>query len=1009
MPSTRETSDIPSIPDHDLVRLIGRGSYGEIWLGKSLTGPWRAIKIVRRDRFEDETTYLREFRGITRFEPISREDSHFVDILHVGRSTAPDFFYFVMELADDSAGAGEINPKSYVACTLSRRLKLAKRYTAKQAIHLGMQLARGLEALHRHGLIHRDIKPSNIIFIRDQPKLADLGLVTIAGEGSFVGTEGFVAPEGPFTARADIYSLGKVLYEAVSGKDRLDFPELPTAWSNDPDDKPLGGLNRIILRSCAEDPKLRYQGAAEMAQALEALAEGREIRPPLVNWMRVAAIVAPFALATWWCSQPILVPLAEVAEEAVFATSEPAGAEVLRDGKTIGATPLTLRRKKGEPLDVQLQLEGWELQPMRFDGDTRNLHATFATGELVLSTNPPAATTIIDDSAPRPTPLSLQGVRPGIKKIRVQKAGYLSVTTSAEIRPRETTRIDLELTPADRPRNEKPWTNTLGMRFVPVDGLYVSVWETRVGDFEKFVQAAEYSSMGPMQTVRTSGQGFYGASWKAPGFTQDANHPVCGVSWKDAQAFCAWLTEQEREAGILFADEFYRLPTDREWSQFAGLPREPEETPELRDGKVKSVYPWPGTFPPPIGKAGNYAGEEMRGAEWPATWRVIANYRDPFTRTAPVGSFPPNSANLHDLGGNLWEWCVDKFAATGDTRVLRGASWANVESGLLLSAARTNDMIDSRNDVYGFRCILDLSPISKLDCQSEPAGAEVWIDGERKGVTPLVVESIRPGEIQVDIRKPGYLSAHSSYSIRPRSSEKVRVQLTPQPLPDFKEVWTNSLGMRFTPLDGLLFSRWETRAADYAAFVKETKREATLPDFAQTPNDPAVLVSRDDAEAFCTWLTEHEQDEGYIAKDMRYRLPTDAEWSAAVGIQEKEKTPHARDSKVQNAYPWGNWPPGKKDGNFGTPAADGFKQTAPVGSFAENTAGLFDLGGNVWEWCSDNYGGAGTFARWGVLRGGSWSTFGPRVLLSSYRNVVMPADRDVIYGFRCVLERTATP
>lgn len=85
---------------------------------------------------------------------------------------------------------------------------------------------------------------------------------------------------------------------------------------------------------------------------------------------------------------------------------------------------------------------------------------------------------------------------------------------------------------------------------------------------------------------------------------------------------------------------------------------------------------------------------------------------------------------------------------------------------------------------------------------------------------------------------------------------------------------------------------------------------------------------------------------------------------------------------------------------------DGFAQTSPVGTFKPNALGVHDLGGNVWEWCAEGYkGSSGTAARdWGVLRGGSWATSSRTELQSSYRNVIDRNERDVIYGFRCVLE-----
>src|SRR5215470_13563298 len=65
---------VPPVPDYDLLRRIGGGAYGEVWLARSVaTGALRAAKIVWRNRFEDERSFQREFEGIQRFEQISRE------------------------------------------------------------------------------------------------------------------------------------------------------------------------------------------------------------------------------------------------------------------------------------------------------------------------------------------------------------------------------------------------------------------------------------------------------------------------------------------------------------------------------------------------------------------------------------------------------------------------------------------------------------------------------------------------------------------------------------------------------------------------------------------------------------------------------------------------------------------------------------------------------------------------------------------------------------------------
>ncbi len=270
--------------------------------------------------------------------------------------------------------------------------------------------------------------------------------------------------------------------------------------------------------------------------------------------------------------------------------------------------------------------------------------------------------------------------------------------------------------------------------------------------------------------------------------------------------------------------------------------------------------------------------------------------------------------------------------------------------------------------------------------------------------------------------------------------------------------FVNGLGMKFVPVaitDGpgagqqLLFSIWETRVKDFQAFCDDSQHDAiadgpngalafTLekggvvkrangswrnprfsPDYDQTAEHPVVCVSYIDAEAFCTWLTQHDRTVLPVA--WRYRLPTDAEWSAACGPE---------------VFPWGaSWPPDSTAGNYcgdeamvgsyqGRTSAlaghrDKWPRTAPVGSFPPNRLGLFDMGGNVWEWCATwyqssmntrevleiypdlNNDGNGNSLR--VTRGGSWKEAERTQLRSDYRNPDDPRGRCSYFGFRVVL------
>jgi len=223
------------------------------------------------------------------------------------------------------------------------------------------------------------------------------------------------------------------------------------------------------------------------------------------------------------------------------------------------------------------------------------------------------------------------------------------------------------------------FVNTLGMSFVPVPGTEVQfcIWETRVKDYAAYAAA----------------NAGVDARWKKPfgdRFKQADTHPVVNVSWEDTQAFCEWLTKKELAEGKIKVGQKYRLPTDAEWSVAVGLGKEKGNTPEEKDSGIKDVYPWGKEWPPPKG-AGNY--------------RQILKV-DNFEYTSPVGSFAVNKLGLHDMGGNVWEWCEDKWNPTDTYRVLRGASWFYGNPGDLLSSRRINDTPDDRITLIGFRCVL---------------------------------------------------------------------------------------------------------------------------------------------------------------------------------------------------------------------------------------------------------------------------------------------------------------
>jgi len=283
--------------------------------------------------------------------------------------------------------------------------------------------------------------------------------------------------------------------------------------------------------------------------------------------------------------------------------------------------------------------------------------------------------------------------------------------------------------PSPAATKDAPFINTLGMKFVPVpiiggptdqQHLPFSVWETRVQDYEAFVK----------ETNRAR---------PAPDFAQTGLHPVVNLRYEDAVAFCAWLTDKERKAGKLDAHQRYRLPTDHEWTCAAGLGKAEEAaaTPEAKNWKI-AMYPWGRQYPPPVG-AGNYYGAETKTNPAGNNVTSLESYNDGFERTAPVGSFAANELGLHDLGGNVSEWCADWFDGVKATkRVLRGASWGFHYSNDLLSSNRYGVAPNFWNLDVGFRIVLDsLTNPTGMEATA-PAAPEPVNNLAEPGFVPLL-------------------------------------------------------------------------------------------------------------------------------------------------------------------------------------------------------------------------------------------------------------------------------
>jgi WD40 repeat protein len=351
----------PTIPAHRLLRRIGEGSYGTIWLAMNAMGTYRAVKVVYRSHFRDEHPYEREYQGIKNFEPLSRSHDGFVDILQVERNDEAGYFYYVMELADDLVQGQHIDPETYTAKTLAGEREKRSWLPLEECLQLALSLSSALEHLHKNRLVHRDIKASNIVFVNGTPKLADIGLVSeIKADSTFVGTPGFIPPEGPGTPAADIYSLGKVLYEMSTGLHHREFPLVPEGSSGPVQDNAFQEWHTILRKASDDNVNLRYHSAPELQAHLALVRAGKSVKRLLQmeRCLVLAKQYGPLAVALLLIIPLVLFQVIREKKHADEDRQRQAGSYLahgsrdLADGEFLAALPWfvrALRFDQGQP------------------------------------------------------------------------------------------------------------------------------------------------------------------------------------------------------------------------------------------------------------------------------------------------------------------------------------------------------------------------------------------------------------------------------------------------------------------------------------------------------------------------------------------------------------------------------------------------------------------------------------------------------------------------------------
>lgn len=358
-----------------------------------------------------------------------------------------------------------------------------------------------------------------------------------------------------------------------------------------------------------------------------------------------------------------------------------------------GLTPADFERAAVGPALVRVSRPGWPAleKTIEIVAGQANIHAfEFAPGSLTIQSTPPGATVSSGDRELGVTPLTLPDLIPGAHAYAVKLQGHVLAEVKAEVRAGETTVGAVTLAPSYELEKGRPYVvPALGLVMQPMPAGSFQMGSTRLDpahnsdEVQHEVVITHDFWLGKHEVTRAE----WSAVMGSPAPQADAARlPATEVSWEDAMDFCRRLNERERAAGRLPAGHEYTLPTEAQW-EYA-----------CRAGN--------------IGLYGGVGGLGDLG------WYQVNSGG----RVHPVGQKRANAWGLHDMHGNVWEWCADWFAfyprekaidpvgpQTGPGRVYRGGGSGSAASSCR-SASRLHSPPKDRTINLGFR--LALSPVA---------------------------------------------------------------------------------------------------------------------------------------------------------------------------------------------------------------------------------------------------------------------------------------------------------
>jgi len=504
--------------------------------------------------------------------------------------------------------------------------------------------------------------------------------------------------------------------------------------------------------------------------------------------------------------------------------------------------------------------------------------------------------------------------------------------------------------------------------------FYMGVTPVTVDQFAAFVKDSGYKTDAEMGGISF---GFEikdggiehthmdGCSWRNPSYSQKGDHPVVQISWYDARDFCSWLSDKAGRTVV--------LPTEAQW-EYA-----------CRAG-TKTAYPWGDNPDDGEGWANGIDLSYMKRFPFPP--RMIFSWDDGFVFTSPVGSFRPNAFGLFDMNGNAWQWCQDRYGDygeaavtdptgpdTGDDRVLRGGWWRS-DPEYCRSASRHSCPRDEPPRGGAWHCWFGFRVVVVAEGVAPDAGVVAPATQPAKELTLELGNKVLSLDLGNEVTMKLVRIPAGQFLIGSPESEKDRGRDETQ-----HEV---------TISRPFYMGVYEVTQAQWQAVM------GMNPSRFKGDNRPVERVSWDDCQSFCQALS--------ATAGRTIRLPTEAEWEYAcrAGTKTQYCFGDGAFGDAVSQLAWYAW----YDGNS-------MDQTHDVGRRIRNAWGLYDMHGNVWEWCQDSYGAysagsqtdptgplSGSFR---VVRGGSWS-YGAYYCRAAYRGVSDPVYRLTNLGFRLAMD-----